>query len=375
MSQSSSFINYAHDNKQASYRVRISIIIVLCIYVVSVIINSTLQTQTLQYWFICMVSCVCIGVQYYLPIVGSWTLIVLWMAKAIFIIDSPYFLFFPVSFSVIVLVSIDYCYGVCAAIISCLSHVLDLFGNGNDNYDLVYVLPVIMLYVCAFCIGLVLSYSAQREYLAKQVSVMRERHRVARDIHDQILGSITNIQLLINEDYLVESNMGIARNVVNDAVEKARAFVIDLETNYNNDIQDVKSDIHADVIEFVQDKYQLLRNIGIDGEYAITQNFPVGVNATFRSLLFGLIQEAYNNIAKYADPQYGYIVTVETKNNNVVLHVTDVIHTLAERDEHDDKNVHSGLERYRRLLSDYGGSLTVSVDGRYWRMSAVIPTM
>lgn len=374
MSQSTSFINRSDENGRVSYEVLGISIIILCFYVVSIIINSTSQTQTLQYWVICIVSCVCIGAQYHFPVAGSWVLVGLWMLKAIFIIDGPYFLFFPVLFSVILLVSINYCYGVCAVIISCLSHVLDLFGNRNSDYSLVYILPIIMLYVCAFCVGLALLYGAQREHIAKRISVIHERHRVARDIHDQILGSITDVQLLIGENRPFESNIDVARNAINDAAEKVRALVIDLEADYsNNDIKVVESDVRADLIDVMQKEYQLLRNIGIDGEYAITQNFPVIVNSAFRSLLFGLVKESYNNIAKYADPQYGYIVTVETKNNNVVLHVTDVIR--ADHDKHDEKNVHSGLERYRSLLLDHGGNLIVSIDGRYWRMSAVIPTV
>lgn len=131
-----------------------------------------------------------------------------------------------------------------------------------------------------------------------QFSAMQERHRIARDLHDSLGHSLTGlnfqlqtaIQLCKLDSYQAQEFLNEAHRLVKVASQEVRQSVKALR-NDELETKSLESLIDALVNSFEQ-------NTGFSPEVEI--NLSTAIPSQFITPIYRIIQEALNNICKYA---------------------------------------------------------------------------
>lgn len=89
--------------------------------------------------------------------------------------------------------------------------------------------------------------------------------------------------------------------------------------------------------------------------------------------LEGLISELYANIAKHADPDEWYVVTILFDDGRIIVSASDTLKDAGPR-----IGLGSGLERYKAVVESMSGTFAVTDDAdgagsRAWSVEITLP--
>ncbi|KAB7789696.1 sensor histidine kinase [Bifidobacterium leontopitheci] len=124
----------------------------------------------------------------------------------------------------------------------------------------------------------------------------------------------------------------------------------------------------------VSDERRRLERLGITGLAVLPTSFAAGVGRRTLETTEALLRECFANIAKHAEPEGGYVLAVAVRPAGMVVSLSDTPAQAGDAAHtHDGRSTGKGLDHYRRLLEDGGGSLTIADEDGQWTMTAIIP--
>jgi len=137
--------------------------------------------------------------------------------------------------------------------------------------------------------------------LEQQAALERERARIAKDIHDDLGGSLTQVELLLGmalEDRTVPGRMEECVRQVSSTVRQVGESLDEIVWAVNP-----RNDTLPDLIEFIgQFAVEFLHTAGLRCRVDLPDNpLPQQVSPEVRHNLFLVLKEALNNIARHAE--------------------------------------------------------------------------
>ncbi len=211
-------------------------------------------------------------------------------------------------------------------------------------------------------------YQLKRK-LAEQEALLTIRNNIAKDLHDDIGASLSNINILNELAKRNASNTG----KVNEYLERS-----------GEDIQQVSESI-SDIVWNINPKSDTPENLFIrmkryaadmlDGKNILHQmHFPetaaaVTMNMEQRRDLYMIFKEAVNNLAKYSQAQNASIV-LETRQQQISMTVTDD----GKGFDMTGNNLGNGLHNMKQRAEKWQGSLLIqSAVGRGTKVALEMP--
>lgn len=99
------------------------------------------------------------------------------------------------------------------------------------------------------------------------------------------------------------------------------------------------------------------------------------VLAAVRARISGLITEIYTNISRYADKDVPYFLTIEEKNDEVIITQANGIANLTVDNSEDrgSRGPGNGLRMHAQWIDSIGGVLNTSKEDGEWILYASIP--
>jgi signal transduction histidine kinase len=195
----------------------------------------------------------------------------------------------------------------------------------------------------------------QLETLRQQEAVEKERSRIARDLHDQLGASLTQVALL---GELVESDRNLpdevedhARQICQTARETTLALdEIVWEANPSNDTLD---SLITYSCKYAQEYLALA---GLRYRLDVPETLPAApILPDVRHNVFLAFKEAVNNIVKHAQASAAQ-VRLRLEPNRFTLEIQDNGRGLTEPD---DKSGRNGLRNMRTRMEDIGGEFSI----------------
>lgn len=213
-------------------------------------------------------------------------------------------------------------------------------------------------------------YSVQIE----ELSVIRERNRIARDIHDTLGHSLTLLavqletamQLEARGDGRLHEELLAARQVTKACLGEVRHSVEALRPG-ETDARSLHEQLHSLVLQFESTCPQTKITMDLD-EYTHPVDPEVGV------ALYRCAQEALTNIRKHANATKVLLrlSTTGGRKDHVELTVLDNGHGSGTTDEHSVSGF--GLLGMGERITLLGGTLRAGPEsGHGWRVEAVLP--
>lgn len=259
----------------------------------------------------------------------------------------------------------------------------------------------IMGYGSAYTLGACVAVSAVIGYcghaIVRAVAERRRRDelargmRLARELHDHVTNDLNDIVMLI-DGHLADADDAddptdepderyrTIRNLAIDALRHTRRTIATLDgrTHAPETPQPpaaapamaappVPSPAAGGPSEVIERQRLRLERIGYSGEVIVIgdANLPP---ASARAFIADFLRELFGNIAKHADPRQGYTMFI-------AFAPTDCTIELCDHPKHSGpsaEGLRSGLARYRTLIEQADGALTVT-DGDAWTMHARVP--
>lgn len=267
------------------------------------------------------------------------------------------------------------------------------------------VTPVIVLFAAALFAGMAARWNHERHTTRMELAYRRKQARTARDIHDYVSNDLAYLILRLDKSIADGHNPSIAelhelRDVASGALERTHEVINLIEDRTNRTRNDDTRGIRNTTVpnrSAVQNSGPASPAVSVDcplaarariiahnGDYRLAE---LGFNgqtiisntntdAEPDDLVFGLLEELYGNIAKHADPQADYILTISIGNDTVTIALADTALTSAttESPSAASHSLGTGLSRYRNLLAERGGTLIINNQpDREWSMLAQLP--
>jgi signal transduction histidine kinase/ligand-binding sensor domain-containing protein len=206
-------------------------------------------------------------------------------------------------------------------------------------------------------------YRYKLERLERQREMERERTRIARDLHDDLGTTLTQISLLstlANRDQTPPPE-------VKSIIEQVRSYAREMVTALDEIVWAVnpKNDSLAELASYLSHfAEQFFRSTNIRCRLEIPNQLPTRpLQADVRHHLFLAFKEALNNVARHSGATQ-VLVRVDIDGNQVIISIEDNGHGFAEPDasSHRDGN---GLINMRRRIEETGGRTEIrSISGR-----------
>lgn len=289
-------------------------------------------------------------------------------------------------------------------IISFLSQEITIGNNANSssishiqaNYFLTDLLFPTSLLLLAAIVGHTMQQEHNREQLRHKLREIENEKAITRNLHDHIANDITDAILIIRhlqtadeeninphiEDAIVpleQANSRIhelirhleAKHTENHESSPAMLSIRDdvypfptkASNNININLQEQLQDIFAQ-------QQRRLTDMGFEGIALLPETLFHDDTEAIGTLLTGFVREIFSNIANHANPDCGYVVTVEATPSQYAVRVTDVPQTQSLPSI---AHSHNGLTYYRSAITQIQGSLNISHSDGYWSMEALIP--
>jgi signal transduction histidine kinase/ligand-binding sensor domain-containing protein len=201
-------------------------------------------------------------------------------------------------------------------------------------------------------------YRRKLERVERQREMERERTRIARDLHDDLGTSLTQISMLSALANREKTPADEAKELIQQVRSRARAMVIALDEIVwaVNPKNDSVAGLVGYLGHFAEEFYK-------HTEIRFRQEIPAALpnsplSAESRHHLFLAFKEAVNNVARHAGATQVQ-VRMEIANREIVVHIEDNGRGFEKRPAaapcHED-----GLGNMRHRMEQIGGSVTVS---------------
>ena len=224
---------------------------------------------------------------------------------------------------------------------------------------------ILIVLAFAIVVGIVIRYieltriKTKMQILEHQQALEHERLRIARDMHDEVGASLTEISILcelINKNL---SNMDVeTARLVRQISAKSRKVIDNIgEIIWAiNPVNDGLENVVAYIRRFIGN---YLREVPIECNYDIPDNIPeLHLSAEVRRNVFLTIKEALNNIIKHASASKIYLsimfmgnkIDFIIKDNGIGMKVDE------------NKNFGNGLKNMKLRMSEAGGMFSYKSD-------------
>ena len=148
-----------------------------------------------------------------------------------------------------------------------------------------------------------------------------EKHRIARDLHDGVLGRMFGVRL--NLDSL---------NYRNDAesTEKRHQYINELK-DIEQDIREISHDLNREKQALINNFISIINKLLEEQSHLFSTNLKYyiddkiiwdKINNTSKINLYRILQESLQNINKYAEAKHIF-VELKKENDNIVLNIED----------------------------------------------------
>ena len=259
------------------------------------------------------------------------------------------------------------------------------------------VMPVAVLFIGFMLGGMAARWNHERSLARAELAHRRQQERTAQDIHDYVSNDLAYLILRFDKDIAdgktpSEEELRELRSVAMGALDRTHQVIDVIEgrgeaahsavTPHDSTV-DAASGIACGITDADCPLAEQIRDVASNGDRRLSelgfegQTIISGAHgAAGRSgLIAGLLEELYGNIAKHADPEAGYVMTIGIGLDTVRIACIDTARMSSDSDADGsaDLSTGTGLNRYRQLLEQQNGALHITTQDAEWTLSAVIP--
>ena len=221
--------------------------------------------------------------------------------------------------------------------------------NGFFIFDIVTTFHII-----AYFVGRNMHKSREHKAIEKELSILTERERIARDVHDVLGHSLTIVNLKAElASKLVETNAPAAQEQMRQVAQLSRQALAEVHSTVTRlRVPDLEGEILA--------SSRALETAGIQANLpdATTAANIAGMNS---SLFSWALRETVTNIVRHSHATYATV-----RLNSTGLEVTDNGIGIG------DAPCKSGLTGLRTRIEDAGGTLTLGNAPEHWLQQAPV---
>ena len=221
--------------------------------------------------------------------------------------------------------------------------------NGFFIFDIVTT-----FYVVAYFVGRSMHKSREHKAIEKELDILTERERIARDVHDVLGHSLTIVNLKAElAAKLVETNAPAAQEQMRQVAQLSRQALAEVHSTVTRlRVPDLEGEILA--------SSRALETAGIQANLpdATTAANIAGMNS---SLFSWALRETVTNIVRHSHATYATV-----RLNSTGLEVTDNGIGIG------DAPCKSGLTGLRTRIEDAGGTLTLGNAPEHWLQQAPV---
>lgn len=222
--------------------------------------------------------------------------------------------------------------------------------NGFFIFDIVTTFHII-----AYFVGRSMHKSREHKAIEKELGILSERERIARDVHDVLGHSLTIVNLKAElASKLVETNAPAAQEQMRQVAQLSRQALAEVHSTVTRlRVPDLEGEILA--------SSRALETAGIQANLpdATTAANIAGMNS---SLFSWALRETVTNIVRHSHATYATV-----RLNSTGLEVTDNGIGIG------DAPCKSGLTGLRTRIEDAGGTLTLGNAPEHWLQQAPVP--
>ena len=209
-------------------------------------------------------------------------------------------------------------------------------------------------YVVAYFVGRSMHKSREHKAIEKELSILTERERIARDVHDVLGHSLTIVNLKAElAAKLVETNAPAAQEQMRQVAQLSRQALAEVHSTVTRlRVPDLEGEILA--------SSRALETAGIQADLpdATTAANIAGMNS---SLFSWALRETVTNIVRHSHATYATV-----RLNSTGLEVIDNGIGIG------DAPCKSGLTGLRTRIEDAGGTLTLGNAPEHWLQQAPV---
>ena len=221
--------------------------------------------------------------------------------------------------------------------------------NGFFIFDIVTTFHII-----AYFVGRSMHKSREHKAIEKELDILTERERIARDVHDVLGHSLTIVNLKAElAAKLVETNAPAAQEQMRQVAQLSRQALAEVHSTVTRlRVPDLEGEILA--------SSRALETAGIQADLpdATTAANIAGMNS---SLFSWALRETVTNIVRHSHATYATV-----RLNSTGLEVTDNGIGIG------DAPCKSGLTGLRTRIEDAGGTLTLGNAPEHWLQQAPV---
>ena len=221
--------------------------------------------------------------------------------------------------------------------------------NGFFIFDIVTTFHII-----AYFVGRSMHKSREHKAIEKELGILSERERIARDVHDVLGHSLTIVNLKAElAAKLVETNTPAAQEQMRQVAQLSRQALAEVHSTVTRlRVPDLEGEILA--------SSRALETAGIQASLpdATTAANIAGMNS---SLFSWALRETVTNIVRHSHATYATV-----RLNSTGLEVTDNGIGIG------DAPCKSGLTGLRTRIEDAGGTLTLGNAPEHWLQQAPV---
>ena len=219
--------------------------------------------------------------------------------------------------------------------------------NGFFLFDIVTTFHII-----AYFVGRSMHKSREHKAIEKELDILTERERIARDVHDVLGHSLTIVNLKAElAAKLVETNASAAQEQMRQVAQLSRQALAEVHSTVTRlRVPDLEGEVLA--------SSRALETAGIQADLpdATTAANIAGMNS---SLFSWALRETVTNIVRHSHATYATV-----RLNSTGLEVTDNGIGIG------DAPCKSGLTGLRTRIEDAGGTLTLGNAPEHWLQQA-----
>ena len=221
--------------------------------------------------------------------------------------------------------------------------------NGFFIFDIVTTFHII-----AYFVGRSMHKSREHKAIEKELGILSERERIARDVHDVLGHSLTIVNLKAElASKLVETNAPAAQEQMRQVAQLSRQALAEVHSTVTRlRVPDLEGEVLA--------SSRALETAGIQADLpdATTAANIAGMNS---SLFSWALRETVTNIVRHSHATYATV-----RLNSTGLEVTDNGIGIG------DAPCKSGLTGLRTRIEDAGGTLTLGNAPEHWLQQAPV---
>lgn len=224
--------------------------------------------------------------------------------------------------------------------------------------------------------------NVQMRQIEERMAIMRKNDAIASRTHDTVSSGLSFIAFTAQKN--IEDGAAPQRdwNDVNEAamntLDNVHKVIRLLAAGPVPQTDDLSKSSSPDGWHMFVDACALgdvrLRKLGFGGTSKVAAGTAC-VSADVTARISGLITEIYTNISRYADKNVPYLLTIEEKNDEVIITQANGIANLTVDNSEDrgSRGSGNGLRMHAQWIDSIGGVLNTSKEDGEWILYASIP--